>query len=142
MPELPDDFEPHPARDAALASMHAVEAKDRETWLSLFAPDAKIEDPIGPSIFDSDGRGHEGTEAITAFYDNVIDPNESVRFRIERSHAGGTHEVANVGTITTTLPEGAGVVHTDLVICYRVNDDGKVVSLRAFWEMDKVRFDA
>ena len=33
MPTLPDDFEPHPARDASLASMRAVEAGDKVAWL-------------------------------------------------------------------------------------------------------------
>ena len=137
MPELPADFEPHPARDASLASMQAVEAGDREAWLGLFAPDAVVEDPIGASPMDPEGKGHRGPEAIAAFYDSVIGPNE-VRFRIERSHAAG-NEVANVGTITSTMGDGT-VVHTDLVITYRVGDDGKVLALRAYWELDKLRF--
>ena len=117
--------------------MKAVEAGDREAWLGLFSPDAVVEDPIGPSPMDPAGRGHRGPEAIAAFYDSVIGPNE-VRFRIERSHAAG-NEVANVGTITTTMGDGT-VVHTDLVATYRVDDEGKVLALRAFWELDKLRF--
>ena len=137
MPELPEDFDPHPARDASLASMEAVEAGDRTAWLALFAPDAVVEDPIGASPMDPEGKGHHGPEAIAAFYDSVIGPNE-VRFRIERSHAAG-NEVANVGTITSTMGDGT-VVHTDLVITYRVGEDGKVLALRAYWELDKLRF--
>lgn len=139
MPTLPDDFAPHPARDASLRSMEAVEAGDRAAWLDLFADDATVEDPIGPSPFDPEGKGHRGKDAIAAFYDSVVGPNESVTFTIEKSYVGG-NEVANVGTISTTLPGGGGVVHTDLVITYRVNDDGSVAALRAFWEMDKLRF--
>lgn len=52
---MPDSFIAHPARDASLASMEAVEAGDRDTWLALFADDAVVEDPIGPSAFDPDG---------------------------------------------------------------------------------------
>ncbi len=137
MPQLPDDFAPHPARDASLASMRAVEAGDREAWLALFAPDAVVEDPIGPSAMDPDGNGHRGIEAIAAFHDAVIAPNR-VRFTIERSHAAGD-EVANVGTITTELPDGS-VVHTDLVITYRVDGDGLVAALRAYWSVDELRF--
>jgi ketosteroid isomerase-like protein len=117
--------------------MEAVEAGDREAWLGLFAAEAVVEDPIGPSPMDPAGQGHRGAEAIAAFYDSVIGPNE-VRFRIERSHAAG-NEVANVGTITTTMADGT-VVHTDLVATYRVDDEGKVLALRAFWELDKLRF--
>ncbi len=137
MPELPDDFAPHPARDASLASMTAVEAGDREAWLALFADDAVVEDPIGPSPFSPDGTGQRGKEAIGAFFDSVIGPNQ-VSFRIDQSWAAGD-EVANVGTISTRMPDGT-VVHTDGVFTYRVGPDGKVVALRAFWEMDRLRF--
>jgi steroid Delta-isomerase len=137
MPELPDDFSAHPARDASLASMRAVEAGDKVAWLALFAEDAVVEDPIGPSPFCPDGQGHRGKEAIEAFFDTVIGPNE-VSFRIEQSWAAG-NEAANVGTITTRMPEGL-VVHTDGVFTYRVDDDGKVAALRAYWEMDRLRF--
>lgn len=137
MPQLPEQFEPHPARDASLASMQAVEAGDREAWLALFADDAIVQDPIGVSPLDPTGESHRGIEAIAAFYDAMIGPNQ-VSFVIERSYAAGD-EVANVGTITTTMPDGT-VVHTDLVGTYRVGDDGKVRSLRAYWEMDKLRF--
>jgi len=117
--------------------MRAVEAGDKAGWLALFADDAVIEDPIGPSALDPDGRGHRGTPAIEAFYDNVIGPN-SVHFTVESSFAGGS-EVANVGTITTTMADGS-VVHTDGVFTYRIGDDGRVVALRAYWEMDRLRF--
>jgi len=137
VPSLPDHFAPHPARDASLASMRAVEAGDKSAWLSLFADDAVVEDPIGVSPMDPDGRGHRGKAAIEAFYDSVIAPNQ-VRFVIERSHAAGD-EVANVGTITTRMPDGS-VVHTDLVVTYRVDDTGRVSALRAYWSIDELRF--
>lgn len=137
MPTLPERFDPHPARDASLASMQAVEAGDKAAWLALFAEDAVVEDPIGVSALDPTGAGHRGRAAIEAFYDNVIDPNR-VTFTIERSHAAG-NEVANVGTITTVM--GDSTVHTDLVATYRVDDDGRVVALRAYWSIDELRFD-
>ena len=62
-----------------------------------------------------------------------------MRFTIHESWAGG-NEVANVGRITTTMPDGL-VVHTDGVFTYRVNDTGAVVALRAYWEMDRLQFD-
>ena len=42
-------------RELARRSQAAAGAKDRETWLGLFAPDAIVEDPIGPSLFDPEG---------------------------------------------------------------------------------------
>ncbi len=144
MPKLPDPlaehFADHPARAASLASMNAIETKDPETWVSLFAADAIVEDPIGPSIFDPDGHGHRGAAAIRAFYDNVIGANDAITFTISESIACG-NEVANIGTITTQLPGGGGTVHTDGVFTYRVDPGGKVTALRAYWEMDRVRFE-
>lgn len=137
MPTLPSPFESHPARDASLASMNAVEAGNKAEWLALFADDAVVEDPIGPSPFSPDGNGQRGKEAIEAFFDAVIGPND-VKFRIDQSWACGD-EVANVGTITTRTGDGT-VVHTDGVFTYRVGADGKLIALRAYWEMDRLRF--
>ncbi len=47
-------------------------ASARGAWIALFAPDGVVADPVGPSMFDPDGLGHRGTEAIAAFYDSVI----------------------------------------------------------------------
>ena len=135
MPQLCEPFDPHPARDASLRSMEAVEAGDREGWLGLFAADAVVEDPIGESPLDPSGRGHRGRDAIATFYDTVIGPNE-VTFRIDQSWAAGD-EVANVGTITTKMGDGT-VVHTDGVFTYRVNENGELVALRAYWEMARL----
>lgn len=134
MPPEPD----HPARAASQRSMAAVEAGDRDGWLSLFAPDAVVEDPIGPSMFDPAGEGHRSSAAIAAFYDTVIGTNQ-VRFEIERSYACGS-EVANVGTITTTLPDGSRAIVAG-VYTYRVDEEGRLVALRAFWEPDAMTFE-
>ena len=46
----------HPARDAAFRSYDAVLKKDKEAWLANFAADGWIEDPVGPSMFDEEGK--------------------------------------------------------------------------------------
>lgn len=125
----------HPARTASLRSMNAVTRKAKDEWLALFAPDAVIEDPVGPSMFDEQGRGHHGHEGISAFWDLTIANVERFHFTIRDSFAAG-NESANVGTITTYLG-GDMRVDTDGVFVYRVRDDGLVVSLRAFWEIQR-----
>ncbi|NLV56503.1 MAG: SnoaL-like domain-containing protein [Acidimicrobiales bacterium] len=129
------DPDPHPARLASRRSMAAVEAGDRDAWLALYSPDAVIEDPIGPSMFDESGEGHRGTEAIAAFYDTVIAPN-AVHFEIDRSYACGS-EVANVGRVVTTLLDGSRAI-VNGVFTYRVDADGLIVALRAYWEVDAI----
>ena len=129
----------HPARAASERSMAAVEAGDRDGWLALFDPDAVVQDPIGVSPLDPTGLGHHGADAIAAFYDAVIAPNQ-VAFAIRESYAAGD-EVANVGTITTTLPDGGRAI-VDGVYTYRVGGDGRLIALRAYWEVDALRYEA
>jgi hypothetical protein len=110
----------HPARDASIA---------------LFAEDGWIEDPVGPSVFDKDGKGHHGPEARAAFWDLTIAPVERFVFEIKDSFAAG-NECANYATFSTTLVNGYSA-STDMVVVYRVDDAGKIVSLRAIWEFDR-----
>jgi ketosteroid isomerase-like protein len=126
----------HPARLASQRSMDAVHKKDKEAWVANFADDGVVEDPIGPSMFDPDGKGHRGKAAIAAFWDKLIAPNR-VFFDVRESYACGS-ECANVGSVNTVLPNGAAMV-VNGVFTYRVNEAGKVVALRAFWEMAKMK---
>jgi ketosteroid isomerase-like protein len=130
----PDD---RSARAASLRSRAAVQGRDRSAWLALFAPDAVVADPVGVSPLDPTGLGHRGPEARARFWDEVIAPNP-IRMDVWSSAAGG-REVANVMTITTTFPDGSSAA-VDVVAVYRVDDDGLVESLRAFWEMEQMRF--
>ncbi len=125
------------ARELGQASMAAVETHDRQAWLALFADDAVVEDPVGPSMFDPDGKGHRGHEAIAAFYDNVIAANESIAFTITQSFLCGD-EVANVGVIRIAFA-GGSAVDVDGVYTYRMSPEGKIASIRAFWEPDAIR---
>jgi ketosteroid isomerase-like protein len=127
--------EPPNARELGIRSRAAVEARDREGWLDLFAEDAVVEDPIGPSPFDSEGKGHHGRAAIAAFYDNVIAPSEAITFEILHSYLCGD-EVADVGIITTTITGGTHQAVVRGVYTYRTNGAGKLAALRAFWEFE------
>jgi steroid Delta-isomerase len=125
----------HPARDASRRSAAAVARGDKRGWLDLFAPDAVVEDPVGPSPFDPDGSGHRGREAIGAFWDAAIATPTLFHFTVTDSFAAGD-ECANVGTISSVLGDGTRV-DTEGVFVYRVGDDGLIRSLRAFWELDR-----
>ena len=130
----------HPARIASRRSMEIVQRKvrgagDKAEWLALFADDAIIEDPIGRSPLDPEGKGHRGKAAIAAFWDAHV-ASIGITLDIERSYACG-NEVANVGTITTRMPDGTTAV-VEGVFTYRVNDAGKLTALRAYWEFGKM----
>jgi steroid delta-isomerase len=121
------------ARELGIRSRAAVQAGDRDGWLDLFAEDAVVQDPIGPSPFDPDGTGHHGRQAIAAFYDTVIGPSDAITFEIEQSYLCGD-EVADVGIIRTTLAGGTHQAVVRGVYTYRSNGAGKLAALRAFWE--------
>ncbi len=123
------------ARELGIRSRAAVHAKDRDAWLALFADDALVQDPVGPSPFDPAGKGHHGRQAIGAFYDTVIAPSEAITFEITESYLCGD-EVADVGIIRTTLAGGThqAVVHG--VYTYRSDGAGRLAALRAYWEFD------
>jgi ketosteroid isomerase-like protein len=126
----------HPARLAAKRSLAAVQAKDKTAWLSLFADDAVIEDPVGVSPIDPTGKGHRGRDAIGRFWDRHIASSTTMQFDVRESHASGD-ECANVYTITIGMPNGM-TSRVDGIFVYRVNEAGKLLSMRGIWEFDRM----
>ena len=125
----------HAARRAGLLSQKLVMEGKRDAWLELFAENALIQDPVGVSPLDPSGEGHRGKEAITRFYDTVIAGGHT-RFMVEKSYAAG-EECAFVGRILNKRPE-LPETEVELVAVYRVREDGKILSLRAFWEFESL----
>lgn len=124
----------HPAHLAGKRSRAAVAARDKAAWLAVFADDAVVQDPIGPSFFDPEGTGHHGKEAIAAFWDKAIAPTDNLEFRFVDTFQCGDEE-ANIGSIVTTM--GGHQITTEGVFTYRVNDKGEMVALRAYWEVER-----
>lgn len=119
-------------RELAEASLGAVRAKDRDGWLALFEPDATVEDPVGPSGLDREGRGRRGIEEIAAFYDSTISTMESFEYEIERTYLGG-EELAMVVVFHIGLG-GDQRMDMDLVNIYKRSPGGKLAGLRSFWD--------
>lgn len=127
--------DPHPARAASQRSYSAVAKGDLAEWLTVYAEDAVLEDPVGPSMFDPEGRGHHGHAGISAFWEKAIAPIETFEFTIEQSMANGD-TCANVGRIRTSFPDGSHTT-TELVMVYVVDGDGRVASMKAYWEPER-----
>ena len=73
------------------------------------------------------------SRTIAKFFDMAIAPSE-LTFNFEKAYQCGNEE-ANVGNIVI---RAAGYeVIAEGVFTYRVNDEGKIAALRAYWELDK-----
>jgi steroid Delta-isomerase len=125
----------HPARSAAQRSFSAVAKGDLEEWLTVYAEESVVFDPVGPSMFDPEGKGHRGHEGLRAFWALAIEPIETFEFEINESFANG-NVTASLGRIKTTFPDGSHTV-TDLITVHEVDEDGRVVSMKAYWEPER-----
>jgi steroid Delta-isomerase len=126
----------HPARRAGQRSMAAVAAGRKAEWLSLFAPDALLEDPVGPSLLDPEGAGHRGRDGIGKFWDEQVSSVRRYEFQITDSFANGPC-CANVLSLAMTLDDAGHRMTVDCVVIYTVNDAGLITSIRAHWEPDR-----
>lgn len=124
------------AQQASRLSGQYVGEGNREGWLSLFALDAIVQDPVGVSPLDPTGAGFKGRDAIAGFWDMMIAPG-TVRFDIHHSHPAGD-ECANVITVQNILPDGLEII-IDMVVVYTANAEGKISSLKAYWEFDRIQ---
>ena len=61
----------------------------------MFADDAIVEDPIGPSAFDLEGKGHRGRDAISAFWDLAIANTTKIEFFFRDTYQCGNEEIAD-----------------------------------------------
>ena len=120
-----------------MRSYSAVAKGDLAEWLTVYAEDAVLEDPVGPSMFDPEGRGHHGHAGITAFWEQAIAPIATFEFTITDSFANpGSSTCANIGSIRTAFPDGSHTT-TDLIMVYVVDDEGRVTSMKAYWEPER-----
>ena len=122
----------HRAQELARLSLHHVTRGEREAWLALFAENAVLHDPYGPSPFDPDGKGFHGRQAIAGFWDAVIAGN-SITGRIRESYPAGD-SCANLIT-TLTRRSGQPPLEVSSVTVYQASDLGEIVRFTAYWSL-------
>ena len=122
-----------PARVASIRSMQLAEVGDGAGWLDLFAEDAIVQDPYGPSPMDPTGAGQVGKAAIEKFCAAYIRP-DTIRFEIRQTVTAGLACV-NIGTIYAKRP-GGGASWSEVVNIYEVNESGKITLLRSYWDFE------
>jgi steroid Delta-isomerase len=105
---------------------------DKQAVIDLFAPDAVWHDPVG-------APPHVGHEGIGAFWDQAHEMAESLalepNFVVVAGDEGVMSFEIHVGT-----PGGTMVM--DAVEIFTLDDEGKIVLLKAYWDMAQARQNA
>ena len=128
-----------PVVAASQNSWRCVQSGDRQGWLAARSAATPVEDPIGESVTNPDGTGVRGKEALAAFYDANIGPNQ-LRVTCEETFPSSTPtEIAYILVLETTFPNGF-VATVRGVFTYRVDDAGLITNLRGYWNMDAMTF--
>ena len=130
--------EEQPALVAAQNSWRCVQAHDKQGWLDLMAEDVRIEDPIEVAPTNPTGKGIYGKAAVSEFYDQNIGP-ATIEIEPHESHVSA-NESAHVLSLTTTFPNGVKA-RVRGIFTYRINDEGKLTSLRGYWKMGAMKFE-
>lgn len=120
---------------AHLQSIANAQAGRKEQWLALFADDAVVYDPVGPSEHDPSGEGFHGKARIGDFWDLMIGPGELTIVSHRRIPCG-----RNIAACDITAANTIGGFKTaiEMIVIYEVNDAGLLTSLKAYWDTEKV----
>lgn len=96
--------------------------KNLEGILALYAEDATLEDPVGSKII-------KGIDAIKKFYSGAV------QMDLTLTRTGPARIAANEMAFPFQLRmevDGKPTI-TDIIDVFRFDEDGKIVSMRAFW---------
>ena len=127
----------NPAYQMSLTSRECLKTKDKKRWLAMWAEDGIIEDPIGPTMLDPEGKGHSTPAAREAFYDRNI-ANSDIEYIIHDTHTAHL-ECANIVTLNVHMTIDGKKYYQQVngVFTYSCNEQGKLTALRGFWEFDE-----
>jgi len=120
---------PEQVQAAVEAYVAAYQTNDRDAFLDAFAIDGVIVDPVGTPP-------HAGREARGAFWDTVHQLTERMTFDVKDVVVCGSEAAMVFGIHAST--GDAGIV-LDAVDIFEVDDDGKISSMRAYWDMGRAK---
>ena len=117
-----DEKKNHHYINAVDSYIRSLNEKDLEGILMLFADNATVEDPVGSKIVN-------GKEALRQFYSGAV----TIDLLLTRT---GPIRIAGV---EVAFPfqlqmdvEGTTMI-TDIIDVFRFDEEGKIISMRAFW---------
>ena len=100
---------------------------DKDRWLSLFAADAVITDPVG-------SPPHAGKAALDAFWDRVHQIPMTFHPEMQRAVVCD-NEGMMIFRMLSRSEAGPGMA-MDIVDTFRFNQEGLIEELKAYWDAD------
>lgn len=126
----------HPAIKANLQSTQLATAGNKAAWLALYADDARLKDPVGISLLEPTGEGHQGKAAIEKFWDTVIGPS-NISLNIKQRIISGPKNCAVLQEVINDMGNGKTTT-VSMIATYAVNDDGLITEMCAYWNFDEL----
>jgi steroid delta-isomerase len=117
-------------RDTIANYWKAFSAGDHDALLALFTDDATVEDPVGSSP-------HVGKAAIAAFYESAHALADSIELRSLDITLVCGDQAAFAMQIRPTI--GGTTYLLDAIDVMTFADDGRITSMRAFFQQDQMR---
>ena len=110
--------------------LEVVNRRDPDEIAALFARNATMEDPVGPSLY-------EGRDAIRAVFMQAA--TDLSLMEICRTTPTSVAENFAAFAVTATTEIGGVRNEVDVVSVFHFGDDGLIMSMRAFWNFEEVR---
>jgi steroid delta-isomerase len=99
-------------------------AMDRDAWVAIFSPEVTFEDPVG-------GPLKRGLEAVHNSWDRSFVPGR--RWTLHPTFVVGAGSECAVAMTNRGDLDGR-LVETRSIEIFRVGDDGRIVSVRSFFD--------
>ena len=120
---------PDQIRSVIDAYVDGYRRNDKDAVLDLFRPDAEWHDPVG-------APPHVGHVGIGAFWDTTHAMADSIALEPRQIVVAGDEGVMVFEIHAATA---GGTMIIDAIEIFTVDDDGKIVLLKAYWDMAQAR---
>ncbi len=116
---------PEQIRAAVDAYVTAYSTDDRDGFLALWSEDAWIVDPVGTPV-------NAGPDGRAGFWDTVHSMSPEIRLVAKDVVVCG-------GEAAVSLEIRAAGTVIDAIDIFTVDDSGRLTSMKAYWDMDRMR---
>jgi steroid delta-isomerase len=104
----------------------ALSAGDKERWLSIWADDAVLEDPVGVDIY-------RGKEILATIFWGLVEQISPMKLWLDRDVIVCGNEAIAI-LLGVVSKEGRLGRVGPIVDHFTFGEDGKIISMRAFWK--------